>query len=142
MATPDQSRPTVAFKILTASQWQGWQRAPGQRFTGAGIDIGDGFIHLSTAAQAGTTYTLFFAPASRPEGCGEGERLDRNGEPLVVVEVDLTKVKDKVQWDVSRGGEAFPHVYGAIDMDAVGRTWEGNVVDDDLFRRLKVEMEK
>ncbi|KAK8253024.1 hypothetical protein HDK77DRAFT_168460 [Phyllosticta capitalensis] len=106
----------VAFKILTAPQWAEWQRT--QTFNGASIDLTDGYIHLSTAQQAGETYAKFFA--------GQTD--------LVVAEVDLEKLGDTVKWEASRGGALFPHVYGSIPSSAVLRHWEK--VDEALFKEL------
>lgn len=103
--TPDHAdnipKTSKAYKILSNAQWIEWQ-ANGT-FSGAGIDLTDGFIHLSTAHQAGETYAKFFAG-----------QLD-----LVLVEVDLERVDARlVRWEPSRGGELFPHIYGELPLDA------------------------
>jgi uncharacterized protein (DUF952 family) len=90
-----------AYKILTAGQWAAWQAAG--RFTGAPIDIEDGYIHLSAADQVAETAEKHFA------GLRE----------LVLVEVDLTMLGEDVRWEPSRGGQLFPHVYGIIPLAAV-----------------------
>jgi uncharacterized protein (DUF952 family) len=90
-----------AYKILTAGQWAGWQ-AKGE-FTGAPIDIEDGYIHLSTAEQVTETAAKHFAGLS----------------DLVLAEVDLDALGDVVHWEPSRGGQLFPHIYGTIPLDAV-----------------------
>lgn len=114
MAAPTKT----AFKILTAAQWSAW-RASGT-FTGAAIDLTDGYIHLSTAQTAGETYARYFADSP---------------DKLVVAEVDLAQLGDSVKWEASRGGELFPHVYGAIPVGAVVREWEEDV-NAALFDRL------
>ena len=92
---------TVAYKILTAAQWTQWQ-ADGI-FRGAPVDLADGFIHLSTAHQVRATADKHFA--------------DETG--LILAEVDLQMLGDSVRWEVSRGGELFPHIYGLVALDAV-----------------------
>ncbi|KAL1643088.1 hypothetical protein SLS58_005057 [Diplodia intermedia] len=108
--------PTTAYKILTAPQWAGWQQHAAGRFAGAGIDLADGYIHLSTASTAGETFDRYFS-----------DQTD-----LVVVEVDLTKLQGEegedavvLKWEESRGGALFPHVYGkaGIPLAAVKRRW-------------------
>jgi uncharacterized protein (DUF952 family) len=51
------------------------------------------------------------------------------GQPeLVLIVVDLAKVEDEVNWEPSRGGALFPHVYGRLKMDTVVRAmedWDG-----------------
>ncbi|KAK7544311.1 uncharacterized protein J3D65DRAFT_14130 [Phyllosticta citribraziliensis] len=112
MATSHKS----AFKILTGPQWTAWEQSTS--FNGASIDLTDGYIHLSTAVQAGETYAKFFAGQS----------------DLVVAEVDLEKLGDTVKWEPSRNSELFPHVYGSIPLTAVLRHWEN--VDGALFQEL------
>ena len=113
--------PPVAFKILTAAQYSEWEKSG--TFSGAGIDVQDGYIHLSTAETSGETFDKYFASQQRETD-------------LVVVEVVLAKVRDEVKWEASRGGQLFPHVYGSIGTEAIGRTWRGGQVDGDLFKSL------
>jgi hypothetical protein len=47
--TMGSEHPSKVFKILTKEQWAAW-KANGV-FTGAGVDIKDGYIHLSTSEQ-------------------------------------------------------------------------------------------
>ena len=94
----------TAFKILTAAQWAAWQ-ATGS-FTGAPVDLADGYIHLSAADQVEGTRTKHFA----------------GQDGLVCAEIDLAALGDVVKWEVSRGGALFPHVYGTIPLSAVVKT--------------------
>lgn len=93
--------PSVAFKILTAEQWDRWQAE--NIFQGAPIDLADGFIHLSTADQVAGTAAKHFAGQTG----------------LILVEIDLTVLGDAVRWEPSRGDALFPHVYGALPLSAV-----------------------
>ncbi|WP_107845237.1 DUF952 domain-containing protein [Litoreibacter ponti] len=64
------------------------------RFTGAAIDLADGYIHFSTAAQARETAAKHFA--------GQGDlALVWGEEPADAA----------LKWEVSRGGDKFPHLY-------------------------------
>jgi uncharacterized protein (DUF952 family) len=90
-----------AYKILTAGQWAAWQGRGA--FSGAPIDLDDGYIHLSTAEQVAETAEKHFAGLS----------------DLVLAEVDLDLLGDIVHWEESRGGQLFPHVYGTIPLEAV-----------------------
>ncbi|MEM6978627.1 MAG: DUF952 domain-containing protein [Planctomycetota bacterium] len=92
----------MIYKILTADQWEQFE-ADGQ-FEGAPIDRADGFIHFSALDQVAGTLEKHF----------DGQT------GLVVVEVDERKVPDdQLKWEVSRGGEKFPHLYGSLCRDAV-----------------------
>ena len=93
--------PATAWKILTAGQWAGFEASG--RFAGAPVDLADGYIHLSTAAQLDETLAKHFAGQTG----------------LVLAEIDLAMLGDAVGWEVSRGGALFPHVYGALPMAAV-----------------------
>ncbi len=94
----------LAYKILTADQWAQFQ-SDGV-FTGAPVDLADGYIHMSTADQLGETLAKHFA--------------GQNG--LVVATIDLKILGDALKWEVSRGGALFPHYYGALPMAAVVET--------------------
>ena len=76
------AHPTKAYKILPRPAWAAWEAAG--TFAGAGIDLADGYIHLSTAAQSLPTYQKYFAGGS---------------EDLVVAEVDLARVADTVLFE-------------------------------------------
>lgn len=91
----------AAFKVLTAQQWAQFE-ADGV-FTGAPVDLADGYIHLSTADQLQGTLDKHFAGQAG----------------LVIVEVDLEMLGDTVRWETSRGGALFPHVYGVLPASAV-----------------------
>ncbi len=94
----------TAFKILTAEQWATFERHG--VFTGAPIDLTDGYIHLSTSDQLEETLAKHFA----------------GQETLTIVEVDLSLLGDVVRWEKSRGDQFFPHVYGVLPMRAVRGT--------------------
>jgi beta-hydroxylase len=94
----------TAFKILTSDQWAAFQTEG--VFTGAPVDLADGYIHLSTAGQLEETLAKHFAGQSN----------------LTIAEVDLTALGDSVRWEVSRGNQLFPHIYGVLPMHAVRGT--------------------
>ena len=95
------SRPTTAYKVLTAEQMAALEQEG--VFRGAPVDIADGYIHLSTAAQLTETVDKHFA--------GQTE--------LHIAAVDLAVLGDAVKWEPSRGGELFPHIYAALPLNAV-----------------------
>lgn len=89
------------YKICPASLWRAAERAG--VFTGAPVDIADGYIHFSTAAQAAETAAKHFAGQS----------------DLLLVSVDTAKLGDKLTWEPSRGGALFPHLYAPLSLSAV-----------------------
>ncbi len=91
------------YKIVSTADWRRAQ-AEGV-FHGAAIDLADGYIHFSSAAQAEETAAKHFA----------GQR------DLLLVAVDAARLGDALKWEISRGGALFPHLYGALPLDAVAR---------------------
>ncbi len=96
--------PHVAFKVLTAGQFADWKSEG--TFTGAPVDLADGFIHLSTADQLAGTLDKHFAGQTG----------------LVIAEIDLAVLGATIRWEPSRGGALFPHVYGQLPLAALLHT--------------------
>ena len=94
-------QPDVAYKVLTAEQMAELE-AKGT-FAGAPVDLADGFIHLSTSGQLDETIAKHFA----------------GFDNLHLAAVDLEALGDAVKWEPSRGGDLFPHLYGALPMTSV-----------------------
>ncbi len=90
----------IAYKILTAEQARVLETG---MFAGAPVDLADGYIHLSTAAQVPETLSKHFA----------------GQQNLVIAAVDLTQFGDELRWEVSRGGALFPHLYAKLPRGAV-----------------------
>jgi uncharacterized protein (DUF952 family) len=85
------------YKILSAAEWRAAQAAG--HFTGSAVDLQDGFIHFSTAAQAQETARRHFAGQAG----------------LVVLEVEADELGEALRWEPSRGGDLFPHLYAPLD---------------------------
>jgi uncharacterized protein (DUF952 family) len=92
---------TIVYKISDIALWNAAERAG--VFTGAPVDVADGFIHFSTAAQAAETAARHFAGRS----------------DLVLVAVDADALGAELRHEPSRGGALFPHLYGTLAMSAV-----------------------
>ena len=92
--------PSVAYKVLTGAQMEVLETGA---FTGAPVDVADGYIHLSTSNQLAGTIDKHFAGQS----------------DLWLVAVDVEALGDAVKWEPSRGGQLFPHIYGDLSLDAV-----------------------
>lgn len=89
---------SVIYKICPAALWRAAERDG--VFRGAPVDLADGFIHFSTAAQVVETAVKHFA--------GQFD--------LVLVRVQAHKLGDRLKWEPSRGGALFPHLYGPLDV--------------------------
>ena len=92
---------SIIFKVVSRSEWQEAQEAGA--FHGSPLDLADGFIHLSSAAQVVSTVQNYFA----------------GRDDLVLVSVDTECLGDTLRWEVSRGGALFPHIYGDLPMTSV-----------------------
>ena len=92
---------TTIFKIIEAAAHQ-TATLKGQ-FMGAEIDLKDGYIHFSTAAQVAETASRHFA--------------GRSGLMLWAIETD--GLGAALKWEVSRGGQLFPHLYAPLMMSQV-----------------------
>jgi uncharacterized protein (DUF952 family) len=93
--------PTTIYKICEQALWREAEQAG--TFDGAPIDAQDGFIHFSTAAQVRETAARHFA------GAGD----------LLLVAVAADALAGALKWEVSRGGDLFPHLYGPLPLAAV-----------------------
>lgn len=89
------------YKIISKSEWQRAEIAG--VFTGVAIDLTDGYIHFSTAAQAAETAAKHFAGKT----------------DLLLITVNPDALTQSLKWEPSRGGALFPHLYGDLNMDAV-----------------------
>jgi uncharacterized protein (DUF952 family) len=88
---------TRVYKILSAAEWERAQAVG--LFAGSAVDLQDGYIHLSTAAQAGETARRHFAGQAG----------------LVLLELTAEELGAAVRWEPSRGGDLFPHLYAPLD---------------------------
>jgi uncharacterized protein (DUF952 family) len=100
----------LLFKILTAAEWA--EALAQGSFTGSALDRKDGFIHLSAAHQARETAARHFT----------------GREGLVLAAFEEGRLRN-VMWEPSRGGDLFPHVYGAIDPTSAAWVKELPVID-------------
>jgi uncharacterized protein (DUF952 family) len=100
------------WKIVEDTMWQTIQKEGS--WTGAPVDHADGFIHLSTHDQAAGTLAKHFT--ARP------------GLVLLGIRVDRLPAA-QLRWEVSRGGDLFPHLYGELMASQVGRV-EALPLDD------------
>jgi uncharacterized protein (DUF952 family) len=91
----------LIYKICPEGLWREAERAGA--FTGAPIDVQDGFIHFSTAAQVRETAAKHFAGQSH----------------LLLIAIDPEPLGPALRYEPSRGGDLFPHLYGAMQLTAV-----------------------
>ena len=104
MEDPNQPNPYFIYKICSHHLWR--QAKEAGHFYGAPIDIEDGFIHFSTATQMKKT----------------AEKHFHGQTDLQLLQIDVTGLN--IVWEVSRGGQLFPHLYDVLPLSAVVRVWD------------------
>lgn len=70
---------------------------------GAPVDLADGYVHFSTAAQARETAAKWFSDV----------------EGLVLLACETDGMGTTLKWEPSRGGALFPHLYRALSISDV-----------------------
>ncbi len=104
--------PDIIYKVVTRPTFDA--AASAGEFPRAPIDLKDDYIHFSTATQLAETLRLHFAGQS----------------DLVVFAVRTADLGQGLRWEPSRGGQLFPHHYGALARTAIGQTAGVSVAAD------------
>ncbi len=91
----------LIYKIADGAAWRTALAAGA--YAGSADDLRDGFVHLSAAHQVAGTLAKHFAG-----------RAD-----LVIAAVETDRLGDTLKWEVSRGGDKFPHLYEPLPVIAV-----------------------
>jgi uncharacterized protein (DUF952 family) len=94
---------TLIYKIVPAALWRAAEALA--QFDGAPVDVADGFVHFSTAAQVRETAAKHFG----------GQR------DLLLLTVEAERLGDALKWEPSRGDDLFPHLYGKLQLADVLR---------------------
>jgi uncharacterized protein (DUF952 family) len=94
---------SLIYKIVPEALWRAAEALAA--FDGAPVDLADGYIHFSTAAQVRDTAAKHFA----------GER------DLLLVAVEAERLGEALRYEPSRGGDLFPHLYGKLQLADVLR---------------------
>lgn len=93
------------YKVLSKPDWEA--AVDQGSFHGCGIDLNDGFIHLSDKNQVVSTVERYFA----------------GQEGLLLITLDSSDFSNDLKWEPSRDGALFPHVYGSIPTESVIDVW-------------------
>ncbi|NYZ12905.1 DUF952 domain-containing protein [Azospirillum sp. RWY-5-1] len=93
----------IIFHMCRAEEWE--RAVAAGSYRGSSQDAADGFIHFSTAAQLA--------------GSAAKHRTGQTG--LLLLTADAAALGDALRWEAARGGQLFPHLYGALPVVAVTR---------------------
>ncbi|WP_291193733.1 DUF952 domain-containing protein [Hyphomonas sp.] len=91
------------FKLLTEGDWA---LAEASGATDTALDRADGYVHLSTNAQVRETARRYYSGQAR----------------VRLLRFDLATLGD-IRWEESRGGDLFPHLYGALEIARATGSW-------------------
>lgn len=108
----------LIYKVLTPPQFEEL-KLYGQT-PGAPVDVADGFVHFSTAAQLPGTLAKHFAAEPRLW--------------LLALDGAAPDVAEALEWEPSRGGDLFPHLYAALRMADVLTVEEIALAEDGIHR--------
>lgn len=106
----------MIFHICSRSVWERAKETG--RYEGTELDRKDGFLHFSTAEQVRES----------------AARHLRGVEGLVLVCVEPESLGDALKWEKSRRGLLFPHLYGALPVDAATAVHDLPLGSDGLHR--------
>ena len=117
------------FKILTPHEWD-ISKVSG--FITTELDLNDGFIHLSNAAQLPTTLALYFS----------------EHEEVILLLPELKQVQDKLIYEPvdsqSKRSGKFGHLYAELKVSQISKSWilkrNAFEIPEDIL--LEAEMDK
>ena len=95
---------TPVYKILSEADWLAAQALGHTR---TALDVADGYVHLSGRETVAETLRLHYAGQS-------GVRL---------LAYSAETLDGDVRWELSRGGQLFPHLYGRLMLSGAEQAW-------------------
>ena len=105
---------SALYHLVEPSSWAEWQRAACYQPPSLARE---GFIHFSRREQVEATAARFYSSC----------------ESLLVVRVDESRLLAKLRFELA-DGQRFPHLYGALNLDAVGAVAEMHRDQDGRYR--------
>lgn len=102
----------LIFKIVREAEWLAAELTGA--YDGSAHDKADGFLHFSTAPQLRGTLEKHYATETGR---------------LVIAACDDAPFGEDLRWEVSRGGEPFPHLFASLPVKAVIATHRASYAD-------------
>ncbi len=103
--------------ILHITQRQQWAVAKNLgTYRGDTLDT-EGFIHCSTAVQV----------------LGSAHRFFKNQQDLVILVIECDRVQPEIRYEGADANNLFPHIYGALNINAVAQAIDFEAGADGLF---------
>ena len=91
---------SFVYRILNPEEWVNFKKK--KVFSGNNLDKRSGYIHLSSKDQLRKTIEKYFRE-----------------KKIVILKIEIKKLKKKIVWEISRGGEKFPHLYDKLNIESV-----------------------
>ena len=91
---------SFVYRILNPEEWVNFKKK--KLFSGNHLDKRSGYIHLSSKDQLRKTIDIYFKE-----------------KKIVILKIETKKLKKKIVWEISRGGEKFPHLYDKLNIESV-----------------------
>jgi uncharacterized protein (DUF952 family) len=91
----------MIYKVCSGVVWEEMRQLTS--WNGSPHDLRDGFIHFSTASQLEGTVRKHYA--------GQTD--------LMLLAIDADALGEALQWEPSRGGDLFPHLYGPLPISTI-----------------------
>jgi uncharacterized protein (DUF952 family) len=109
---------STLYRIVSLADWE--SACAAGAFRGTAHDERDGYIHLSAAHQVLETAAKHYA--GKPDLLLLYVRAELLGQ-LLEAHGSSAGEQDQgpLRWEVSRGGDLFPHLYGVLPVAAVTR---------------------
>ncbi len=88
------------YRIFTLQEWETADKT--QPLGSPSLDT-EGFIHLCTEAQMEGVLSRYFSHEKK----------------IIAAKIDANKLLAPLRYEVSTGGDLFPHLYGLLNVDAI-----------------------
>ena len=106
----------IIYKVCSKAVWEEIRQLT--LWNGSSHDLRDGFIHFSTASQLDGTVRKHYA--------GQTD--------LMLLAINAETLGDALQWEPSRGGDLFPHLYGPLPISTVASAQDLTVSTDGTLK--------
>ena len=91
---------SFVYRVLCLKEWADFKEK--KVFYGNDLDKESGFIHLSKKNQLQNTINIYFEK-----------------KKIVILKIDVKRLREKLLWEKSRGGEKIPHLYDKLILESV-----------------------
>jgi len=99
---------SFVYRVLHPEEWADFKKK--KVFYGNDLDKKSGYIHLSQKKQLKKTINIYFQK-----------------KKVVILKIDVERLRKKLYWETSREGEKFPHLYDKLTLESIVKVNRPNV---------------